>query len=257
LHIRFAIRSDQGKIRNSNEDSYAANSKNRLFLVADGMGGHAAGEIASQIAASTVEEIVAARRATDTDPEETIRVAAREANVRIYDAQRQNPDLAGMGSTLTVLYLRGGQYYIAQVGDSRAYRLRADRLEQLTRDHSLVWHLYENGILRKEELSSHPQKNLITRSIGPHPQVEVDVERGEAHEGDVFLLCSDGLTDVVPDERIRRLLSESSKSADEIGEALVAAANSAGGPDNITVVVVRLEAGTSVEEDTGKFRALR
>jgi PPM family protein phosphatase len=257
LHIRFAIRSDQGKIRTSNEDSYAANSKNRLFLVADGMGGHAAGEIASQIAASTVEEIVAARRATDADPEETIRAAAREANVRIYDAQRQNPELAGMGSTLTVLYLRSGQYYIAQVGDSRAYRLRADRLEQLTRDHSLVWHLYENGILRKEELSSHPQKNLITRSIGPHPQVEVDVERGEAHEGDVFLLCSDGLTDVVPDERIRRLLSESSKSAAEIGEALVAAANSAGGPDNITVVVVRLEAGTSVEEDTGKFRALR
>lgn len=257
MHIRFAIRSDQGKIRTSNEDSYAANSKNRLFLVADGMGGHAAGEIASQIAASTVEEIVAARRAADADPEETIRAAAREANTRIYDAQRQNPELAGMGSTLTVLYLSRGQYYIAQVGDSRAYRLRDERLEQLTRDHSLVWHLYENGILRKEELSSHPQKNLITRSIGPHPQVEVDVERGEAHEGDVFLLCSDGLTDVVPDERIRRLLSESSKGTDEIGEALVAAANNAGGPDNITVVVVRLEGGNSVEEDTGKFRALR
>ena len=166
-------------VRSSNEDSYAANAKKKLFLVADGMGGHAAGEIASQIAASTMEEVVS--KSDDIrDPEDLLRAAAREANARIYETQRQKPELAGMGSTLTVLSFRGTRYYVVQVGDSRAYLLRDGVLEQLTRDHSLVWHLFESGLLRKDELSSHPQKNLITRSIGPHPHIEVDVERGEA-----------------------------------------------------------------------------
>jgi len=115
VHIEFGLRSDVGKIRTSNEDSYAASAKNHLFVVADGMGGHAAGEIASQIAVATVEEVVA-RRADEADPEETVRAAAREANLRIYETQRQNPELSGMGSTLTILYVRDGNYYIAQVG---------------------------------------------------------------------------------------------------------------------------------------------
>ncbi len=255
MHIEFGTQTHQGRVRTSNEDSYAANPKNKIFVVADGMGGHAAGEIASQIAASTVEELVSTKRHSGNDLEETLRVAAQEANARIYETQRRKPELAGMGSTLTVLSFRDKMFFVAHVGDSRAYLLRDGILDQLTRDHSLVWHLFESGVLRKDELSSHPQKNLITRSIGPHPQVEVDVERGEAREGDIYLLCSDGLTDVLTDEHIRKILSENGKSSQELGDTLVNAANKGGGPDNITVVVVRLQPGDAEDEDTGKFLA--
>ncbi len=254
MHIRYGWRSDQGRVRGSNEDSYAANLKNRIFLVADGMGGHAAGEIASQIAAATVEEVVATGIRSSTSPEEILRSAAQEANSRIYQTQRMKPEFSGMGSTLTALSFQGGRFYIAHVGDSRAYLLREGSLEQLTRDHSLVWHLFESGMLRKDELSSHPQKNLITRSIGPHPQVEVDLEQGETQVGDVFLLCSDGLTDMVPEEKIRNILSDNSKSPQQLSEELVNEANERGGQDNITVVLVRWESGCIEDEDTGKFR---
>ncbi len=256
MHIEYGSRSDQGTVRTSNEDSYAASAKNRLFLVADGMGGHAAGEVASQIAASTVEEVVAMQSGSDWVPENVLRRAAEEANSRIYEAARLKREFAGMGSTLTALSFRDNHYYVAHVGDSRAYLMRSSMLEQLTRDHSLVWHLLESGVLRKDELSSHPQKNLITRSIGPHPHVDIDIERGEALEGDVFLLCSDGLTDVVSDEDIRSILSDSSKSPQDMGDALVNTANSNGGPDNITVVIVRLAPGDPEESDTGKFKVV-
>lgn len=249
MHIHYGTVSDQGKVRSSNEDSYTANLKNRIFLVADGMGGHAAGEIASQIAAATVEEVMAVKVGSGQPHEETLRSAAEEANARIYQAQRMKSELAGMGSTLTALSIRGGKYYVAHVGDSRAYLLRGGVLDQLTRDHSLVWQLYESGVLRKDELSSHPQKNLITRSIGPHPQIEIDLEEGDAREGDVYLLCSDGLTDMVTDENIRKILSAPDRTPQQLGEALVAAANSRGGADNITVVVVRIDPGDDHDED--------
>ncbi len=256
MHIEFGSRSDQGKVRTSNEDSYAASAKHRLFLVADGMGGHAAGEVASQIAASTVEETIALHSGRGRDPEDALRLAVEEANSRIYEAARIKREFAGMGSTLTALSFRDNHYFIAHVGDSRAYLWRNGILDQLTKDHSLVWHLLESGVLRKDELSSHPQKNLITRSIGPHPAVEADLERGEAREGDVFLLCSDGLTDVVSDEDIGRILSETDKSPQEVGNLLVDTANRHGGPDNITVVVVRLAPGCAEDNDTGKFKTL-
>jgi protein phosphatase len=255
LQIEYGSRSDQGKVRTSNEDSYAVSVKHKLFLVADGMGGHAAGEVASQIAALTVEETVAVRSGPEWNPEDILRLAAEEANSRIYEAARVKREFSGMGSTLTVLLFRDSHYYIAHVGDSRAYLLRDGALDQLTRDHSLVWHLLESGVLRKEELSSHPQKNLITRSIGPHPSIEIDLERGDAREGDVFLLCSDGLTDAVSDEYIRRILSNGSKTPQEIGDMLVETANMHGGPDNVTVVVVRLAPGGAEDDDTGEFRA--
>lgn len=254
MHIRYGSQSDQGKVRNSNEDAYTANLKNRIFLVADGMGGHAAGEIASQIAAATVEEVVAASIRSALPTAQILFNAAQEANARIYHTQRTKPEYAGMGSTLTAISFQDDKYYVAHVGDSRAYLLRGGNLEQLTRDHSLVWHLYESGMLRKDELSSHPQKNLITRSIGPHPQVEVDVEQGEAREGDIFVLCSDGLTDMVPEDKLRKILSDTSKSPHQLCERLVSEANERGGQDNITVVVIRLEPGAPDEEDTGKFR---
>lgn len=207
------------------------------------MGGHAAGEVASSIAAATVKEVIGIIRPPGDKIEDMLLLAAREANGRIYEAQRKRADLSGMGSTLTIMSFADTSYYIAHVGDSRAYLLRDGVLEQLTRDHSLVWHLFESGVLRKDELSSHPQKNLITRSIGPHPQVEIDLECGQAREGDTYLLCSDGLTDVLSDEVIRQMLFHPDMSPQQLCDALVSAANRKGGPDNITVVVVRLMSG--------------
>ncbi|NWG14100.1 MAG: Stp1/IreP family PP2C-type Ser/Thr phosphatase [Acidobacteria bacterium] len=240
MQIDFGVSTSQGRVRTSNEDSYAADLANRLFLVADGMGGHAAGEIASRMAATAVEQFVAGERTVAGSLGELLLRAAQAANSRIYDAQCHKPELSGMGSTLTALALSDSTYHIAHVGDSRAYLLRAGVLDQLTRDHSLVWHLFENGMLGKDELSSHPQKNLITRSIGPHLNVEVDIECGEAHEGDTFLLCSDGLTDVLSDEDLRQKLSNADASPQQLGDDLVREANARGGPDNITVIVIRI-----------------
>ena len=238
MQIEYASQTNEGKIRTSNEDSFVTNPDTGLFVVADGMGGHAAGEIASHIAATGLDAWVAAH--TKGDPAEMLQAGAADANARVFEAQRENRALAGMGSTLTAILIRDMRYYIAHVGDSRAYRQRSGVLEQLTRDHSLVWHLYENGVLEKGDLSKHPQKNLITRSIGSHPQVDIDLETGEGKPGDVYLLCSDGLTDGVPDEEISNALSAASKHPQKIADALVDAANDAGGPDNITVVVIRL-----------------
>jgi serine/threonine protein phosphatase PrpC len=242
LETQHGIQTSQGRVRTSNEDSYVVNPKTGLFLVADGMGGHVAGEIASRLAASTVDSSVTASITTGEYSAEMLRLAAQEANARVLAAQREDPSLAGMGSTLTALLVRGDQYYIAHVGDSRAYRLRDSILEQLTRDHSLVWHLYENGVLGKADLAKHPQKNLITRSIGSHPQVEIDIEEGKGHAGDIYMLCSDGLTDGVTDEGIRQALLAPQGTPQEMADHLVDLANNAGGPDNITVVVVKLVA---------------
>jgi len=239
LRIEYGARSDQGKVRSSNEDTCIADIRHKTFLVADGMGGHAAGEIASQIAASTVEEFLK-NLTSDSDPGELLQHAVEEANTRVYETQMQKPEFRGMGSTLTVLSFSDSRFYIAQVGDSRAYMLRDATLHQLTRDHSVVWPLYETGILTKEDISRHPQKNLITRSIGTYPQVEVDLQDDAAFEGDIFLLCSDGLTDVLTDQDIEQTLSRRGKNAQELTELLINAANEAGGPDNITVVVVCL-----------------
>jgi PPM family protein phosphatase len=208
------------------------------------MGGHAAGEIASQIAASTVEQVVS-DNVSDLPMEELLQLAVNRANISVYETQRQRPECRGMGSTLTVLTFLDSHYYIAQVGDSRAYLYRNNALNQLTCDHSLVWPLFESGILTKDDISRHPQKNLITRSIGTQPQVEPDLQKGAALEGDIFLLCSDGLTDVLSDREIFNVLSSADKSPQELSEILVNAANTGGGPDNITVVVVYLAAEKS------------
>ncbi len=227
-------------MRTSNEDFLVVNPDAGLFLVADGMGGHAAGEIASKLAASTVNDWVSSHGSASESPEDVLYQAALEANARVFEAQRQDRALAGMGSTLTTLLFRNSSFFIAHVGDSRAYRLRENLLEQMTRDHSLVWHLYENGVLKKSDLATHPQKNLITRSIGSHSEVEIDIEKGEGRPGDIYLLCSDGLTDGVPDESIRESLSAKC-TPQEMANRLVEAANLAGGSDNITAVVILLK----------------
>ena len=203
------------------------------------MGGHAAGEVASQIAASTVEQSIASNE-SGLAMEELLQLAVLKANASVYETQKQRVECRGMGSTLTVLTFVDSHYYIAHVGDSRAYLYRSNALSQLTRDHSLVWPLFESKILTKEDISRHPQKNLITRSIGTQPQVEPDIQKGAALEGDIFLLCSDGLTDVLSDRDILNVLSNADKNPQELSDIIVNAANEGGGPDNITAVVVHL-----------------
>ena len=237
MRIEYSARSDQGKIRASNEDSYVADGEIRVFLVADGMGGHAAGEIASQITASAVKEMMADRK-PEADMEEVLQLAVQSANERVYETQKQKPECRGMGSTLTVLTFLKDRYYLAQVGDSRAYLFRDNALSQLTQDHSVVWSLFESGILTKDELTRHPQKNLITRSIGTHAEVEIDLFEGDTAEGDIYLLCSDGLTDVLSDQDILDIIIDNNQNPQEIAAKLISEANLGGGPDNVTAVVV-------------------
>lgn len=239
MRIEGAAVSDRGKVRNTNEDSFIADSETAIFLVADGMGGHAAGEIAGRMAARTTAETLS-RHGTHLEPKERLLAAVKQANTCVYEAQKLEPAYRGMGSTLTALTFSGGLYYLAHVGDSRAYLLRGGMIRQLSRDHSNVWLLYESGEITKEEIAGHPYKNLISRCIGAGPEVEADFACGAALLDDVYLLCSDGLTDILADGVIRQILTESGRYPKKACERLVNAANAGGGPDNITAVVVSL-----------------
>ena len=226
--------SDTGRQRRSNEDSYFRRPP--VFAVADGMGGARAGEVASRILVETLEPGL-----PDEGPdEERLATRVREANQRIYELAQADADRAGMGTTVTAAVVGDAAVSLAHVGDSRAYRWRDGKLEQMTRDHSLVEELLRRGKLTPEEAADHPQKSVITRALGPEAAVDVDKRSVPAQDGDVFLLCSDGLTAMVDDARIAEVLRSSSSLA-EAGRALIAAANEAGGRDNITVVLFRLE----------------
>ncbi|HSW39608.1 MAG TPA: Stp1/IreP family PP2C-type Ser/Thr phosphatase [Acidobacteriota bacterium] len=241
MHIEYGVVTDNGKIRPANEDTFIADGENRFFIVADGMGGHSSGEIASRIASSAAAEIVADEKETP-DPGRLIHRAVQQANLRVYEKQKTNPEHRGMGSTLTALMLRNDRYVIAHVGDSRAYLFRGGTLRQLTRDHSLVWPLYECGALAKDAMPKHPQKNIVTRAVGTQPDVEIDIESGDAFKDDIYLLCSDGLTDVLTDNEIERILADNGGRPQKASSILVEAANYGGGPDNITALVVKLGA---------------
>jgi PPM family protein phosphatase len=239
-----AVASDTGRRRLRNEDNYVAAPP--LFAVADGMGGAQAGEVASRLAASALE-------AGDSDGLEGLaRLDAliQEANRRIYDRAASDPSASGMGTTITVALVEGMTVAIGHVGDSRAYLVRGDQMEQLTEDHSLVNELLKSGKLSEEEAQVHPQRSVITRAVGTDPDVDVDAFTIEAEEDDVFLLCSDGLTDMVEDEEILELVHEHRADLDKAVQALVSAANRGGGDDNITAVAFRIssEAATNLED---------
>ncbi|HEY2283375.1 MAG TPA: Stp1/IreP family PP2C-type Ser/Thr phosphatase [Solirubrobacteraceae bacterium] len=225
---------DTGLQRRANEDSLLARSP--LFVVADGMGGAQAGEVASRLAVDVFEEGLG----DTTEPEIVLAQRAGAANSRIHELSHSNAEHAGMGTTLTAVYVAPEEVAIAHVGDSRAYRLRAGELTRLTDDHSLVDELMRQGKITPEEAVDHPQRSVITRALGPEPSVEVDTRSYSARSGDVYLLCSDGLTTMLPEERVAELM-RSHPRLREAGEALIAAANEAGGRDNITVVLFRLE----------------
>jgi protein phosphatase len=228
---------DTGRRRLRNEDAFICEPP--LFAIADGMGGARAGEIAAGLAAAALEEAGA-----DTHGAEGITALLVEANRRIWEHSLQDPATAGMGTTVTAALFDpvAGTLGIAHVGDSRAYRFRAGALEQLTTDHSLVAELVESGVLSPEEAERHPQRSAITRALGTEATVEVDAFTVAAEPGDVFLICSDGLSNMVSDEEIASVLASGAGLA-ETGEALVSAANAHGGEDNITVVLFEVVAG--------------
>jgi protein phosphatase len=225
---------DTGRQRRANEDSLL--SRSPLFVVADGMGGAQAGEVASQLAVEAFKGGLHDPPA----PEEALARLAQDANAQIHERSHSHTEQAGMGTTLTALYVGPEDVAIAHVGDSRAYCWRDGELIRLTEDHSLVDELMRQGRLTPEEAEEHPQRSVITRALGPELDVEVDTRSFRARASDVYLLCSDGLTSMVSEDDVATLLREHSdlRSA---GEALIAAANRAGGRDNITVVLLRLE----------------
>jgi PPM family protein phosphatase len=229
-----AFRSDVGRQRSANEDSYFARAP--LFAVADGMGGAQAGEVASRIAA----ESFAPDEGWEGSPESYLRSIAQGANERIHRLAQADSTRSGMGTTLTAALLDGDEVSLAHVGDSRAYRFRDGQLKLLTSDHSLVEELRRQGRLTDEQAEDHPQRSIITRALGPEPDVVVDTMTYRARPGDVYLLCSDGLTTMVREARIAAILAEAD-DLDAAVERLVEEANSAGGRDNITVVAFRLE----------------
>jgi serine/threonine protein phosphatase PrpC len=241
-----AYRSDPGRQRTANEDSFVARPP--LFAVADGMGGAQAGEVASRIAAESFEP---AQRG-DEPAEAWLRAITEAANDRIHNLSQEDSTVSGMGTTLTAALLEGDEVTLAHVGDSRAYLYRDGELKLLTSDHSLVEELRRQGRLTDEQAEDHPQRSIITRALGPESKVEVDTMTYSARPGDVYLLCSDGLTTMVREERIAEILGEL-PDLDAAATQLVREANEAGGRDNITVVAFRLseaEEGAELEEAT-------
>ena len=237
-----AGKTDPGRVRRRNEDAFVVDPP--LFAVADGMGGAQAGEVASRLAAAAFREY---READELEAEERVQAIIQEANRRIYERARSDAEASGMGTTVTAALLTDGRVVIGHVGDSRAYRIRNGELEQLTEDHSLVADLMRSGRLTPEEAEAHPQRSVITRALGTDPQVDVDTLVVEAEPGDLFLLCSDGLSTMVPDEDVLRTV-EQAGSLDEAARNLLRAANTGGGEDNVTVVLFRLDGEEAVEE---------
>jgi protein phosphatase len=232
--VEESHRTDTGRQRHANEDAYFAEAP--VFAVADGMGGAQAGEVASRIAADAFESADEG----DEAPELFLSRVVSAANERIHQLAEQDASRSGMGTTLTAALIGEDEVSFAHVGDSRAYVLRDGDLKRLTSDHSLVEELRRQGRLTEAQAEEHPQRSIITRALGPEPEVEVDTMTYPARPGDVFLLCSDGLTTMVPEARIARIL-ERSRSLDSAVSRLIHEANEGGGRDNITAVAFRLD----------------
>jgi protein phosphatase len=244
-----AHRTDPGRKRRRNEDSYVCEPP--LFAVADGMGGAQAGEVASQLAAGALREF----DGRSEDGEQLVVELIQEANRRVWQRANEDAAASGMGTTVTVALVEPeGRVIFGHVGDSRAYLLRDDRLEQLTDDHSLVAELVRRGELSPKEAETHPQRSVITRALGTDPDVDVDTFEVDARDGDLFLICSDGLSSMVDDATVERVLTESRADLEAAAKALVAAANRGGGEDNITAVLFALADGDEPAEDATDAR---
>jgi len=252
--LTWAVRSDAGLKRTSNEDSYSTRPDVGLFVVADGMGGHVAGEVASRVAVEAIEAFIQETAGADKnrtwpfpfDPTVSLeanrlRAAFRLANRKIASAIADSQDLRGMATTASAVLLGPQGASVAHVGDSRVYVLRGGRLEQITHDHSWVEEQVRAGTLTPSAARQHPWRNVVTRALSGGDDPEVDVTEVAPRPGERYLLCSDGLFTVVPDNRITELLGDRQAPLDAIAGALVAAANDAGGPDNITALILQID----------------
>jgi PPM family protein phosphatase len=246
---RVGAVTDPGRTRRHNEDAYVIEPP--LFAIADGMGGAQAGEVASRLATAALKEAGA-----NGGGERRISDLIQEANRRVYDRSSTDPNTSGMGTTITVALVEDDTVAFGHVGDSRAYLIRDAQMEQLTEDHSLVNELLKTGKLSPEEAVTHPQRSVITRALGTDPDVDVDTFSVRAVTGDLFLLCSDGLTDMVSEESILDVVEQNRSDIDVALRALVRAANRGGGQDNITVVAFEIADGVLASDGDTREQAL-
>jgi protein phosphatase len=248
VHITSAGRSDVGVIRAGNEDNYIVVPERGIFVVADGMGGHAAGEVASEMAVHYMtRELGSLASLGDEQVAERMRAAIRAANGAIFQRTLTEIDKRGMGTTVTALALYGARFLVGQVGDSRAYLLRDGALTQITKDHSYVQEQVDAGYLTPEQARSHPYSNVITRCVGANSDVVPDVYAGAVRLRDLFLLASDGLTGMLEDPELAKVLMSEKTLAEKVDD-LIDEANRHGGLDNITAIVVRID---SVDTPSG------
>ncbi len=241
MHFTCAARTDVGVVRSGNEDNYLMLADRGLFIVADGMGGHAAGEVASDMAVRTIARTLGSLKGMSVEEAGAqLSEAIRSANGAIFNRTVGEQDKRGMGTTVTALVLQPNRYLIGQVGDSRAYLLRDGEITQLTKDHSYVQEQVDAGLLTAEQARVHPYSNVITRCVGAGEDVTPDVLAGDLREGDIVLLASDGLTGMLEDEQLATILS-SPKAPQEWVDQMIAEANHRGGLDNITAIVVQIK----------------
>ena len=245
MSLEFYYALDTGRARSNNEDSVAVDEAHGLAVLADGMGGYNAGEVASHMATSFISAEMgrwlelAADKATDAELRRAFDICVDNANHAIFDAANTNPQYAGMGTTLVLAHVRGSELRVGHVGDSRAYRWRDNALSQITRDHSLLQEQIDAGLITPEQAAYSSNKNLVTRAVGVEDHVQLETHLHDLHPGDVVLMCSDGLTDMLPDASLARLL-QAHDALPAIGQAMIAAANEAGGKDNISLILIRM-----------------
>jgi protein phosphatase len=251
VKITYKAVSDVGRKRKGNEDSLFVNPEQHLFVVADGMGGHAAGEVASKVAVESINEFVCL---TGGDEEITwpfgldenisydgnrLKTAIRYANRKVLEATREKSEYEGMATTVAAVLVDGDSGNIGHVGDSRVYLVRDGEISQLTSDHSWVNEQIQSGVISPDQARTHPLRNVVTRALGGKPDLQVDMQQHKARPGDILLLCSDGLTTMIADDEIATVVREAEGDVDEAAQALVNSANAKGGEDNITVILIR------------------
>lgn len=251
MRFTCAGNTDVGVVRSGNEDNFLVDHQRGVFIVADGMGGHAAGEVASDMAVDIIaRQTEGIRKLGDEAASERMGEAIRSANAAIFERTLAEHDKRGMGTTVTVMVLFARKYLIGQVGDSRAYLLRDGKLAQITKDHSYVQEQVDAGLLTPEQARTHPYSNVITRCVGANEEVVPDIYYGSIRSDDIILLASDGLTGMLDDDHLHQIL-QSEGGPDTWVDRMIADANRRGGLDNITVVVVRID---EVDPNTGEHR---
>ncbi len=250
MTIELLAAVDPGRARSNNEDSVATDDGVSLAVLADGMGGYNAGEVASNMATSFIRTELgrwlreASTQASDAEVRRAMDICVDNANRAIFNAANSNPQYAGMGTTLVVAVFRDNRVLLGHVGDSRCYRLREGRLQQITRDHSLLQEQIDAGLITPEQAAFSANKNLVTRAVGVEDTVLLETHQHDVQAGDVFLMCSDGLSDMLDDEGILQVL-QAHDSLESGTRALIDAANDAGGKDNISVILGRASGGAS------------